>query len=433
MPIAPPTVDELPPAPSRDMSDDDFVVTSNDFVAALPPHRDQLVDLGANVYANALDAESSAADAEAAQATAEGAAQTALGANTRSASSATSHSFTPGSKAFTMTETGRTFVHPMEVKVYRASDVDAAMYGSTSSVAGQVITIDVTSEGIVGSGGPYTDWRIVDAAFAETGATVDEERAGTSQFVASTPYSRVQEQDPQNLTAAATIAWSGNGGRNARVTLTGNQQIGAPTNLKDGLIYTLDINPATFTPTWDSIWDFTNIGGQPALAASAWTKIRAQYNADRTKLEVFAGPIRGYVQIAQATPAGASQIDFTSIPSTYSDLLIVADGLTQSTGGAIALNLAVSGDGVSFSSSVTMLSNWIAGSSQYGTIEVPGYRRAVGNARGVASTAPSAGGMSTTSNVLDAVWRMASGIQALRLSASSGNITGGTITLFARK
>lgn len=237
MPTSPTLIDALPDAPNRSMSDEDFVEAADAWVAAQPDFRTQINSVATTTYNNAVEAEADAEAAEAAAAAAEGAQAGALGANTRTATSASSHSFTAGSKAFVMVETGRTFAHPMEVVAYRASDVSARMYGSTDSIAGQTLTASFTTEGIVGSGGPFTNWVIADAGFFQTGATPDEVRAMSSDLVGVTPGSIADALAEVTLTnSGTTIITSGDAAVdmskliNAAVTLAGNWTLPNPTN-----------------------------------------------------------------------------------------------------------------------------------------------------------------------------------------------------------
>lgn len=88
------------------------------------------------------------------------------------------------------------------------------------------------------------------------------------------------------LTDAASIVWDAHvNGMNVRLTLTANgHTIAAPTNMHDGVTYTLNINPATFTVAFNAIFDFGKLG-TPTLTASKWNKITGQYDATAGKLQ----------------------------------------------------------------------------------------------------------------------------------------------------
>lgn len=120
-------------------------------------------------------------------------------------------------------------------------------------------------------------------ALADT-ATTAEIWGGTATNKASTPANLAASMAFQTLTDAAVVAWNVANGYNARVTLTAARQIGTPTNLIDGQVIVLNINPGTFTPTWTTVWDF-GFTGTPVLPSSVWSKVTAQYNQARNKLE----------------------------------------------------------------------------------------------------------------------------------------------------
>jgi hypothetical protein len=122
-----------------------------------------------------------------------------------------------------------------------------------------------------------------------TASSAAQVRTGTSTSVAVTPGALADAAGFITLTDASTVAWDASTGFNASVTLGGNRIIGAPTNLKDGVTYTLNlVQDATGSrvPTWNSIWDFGAVG-TPVLqtTASKTDKVVAQYNSSRTKLE----------------------------------------------------------------------------------------------------------------------------------------------------
>lgn len=184
-------------------------------------------------------------------------------------------------------------VETYQVAIVLASDNSIRMIGNVDTVVdSDDITVEVVTSGVSGAGSYSGPWLIIAGAFLGTGATAAEMWAGDTDVAAVSPLSLTVAAEFQTLTDAATIAWdTATQGFNAKVTLTASHTIGAPTNMKDGLIYVLDIDPATFTASWHSIWDFGAIGA-PVLPANAWSKVTAQYNEARNKLEA-AGVWRG--------------------------------------------------------------------------------------------------------------------------------------------
>ena len=139
----------------------------------------------------------------------------------------------------------------------------------------------------------------------------------------------------------------------------------------------------------------------------------------------------GWTQIAHATPNGVAQVDFTSIPQTYSDLLVVFEGVSHNSGSNQSFQVAVN-DGASFTSNVIIGPSVAASAVMYGSWFIPGYTFSGGISLGMwnnhaASPALSSGG---GSNLYP--WRADGGIEALRLAVSAGNFDAGTITLYGR-
>lgn len=434
MPITPPPpIDPVPtPVPTSD-DPTNFDDRADDLLAWFPDGVEQIQDVADNVHGNALEAFALAEAAEASKNAALAAQQGALASNTRVARSLTPHSFTAGSKTFGMVEAGRAFTADMQIVVYRASQADAKMVGTVSGVVGQNLSATFAEDDIspyVLGMGTFTDWVIVDAGFYPQAAQIEEERRGETLIKSSTPGGRTLAQAPQTLTSANPVAWDVNEGANARLTLTGNHQIGGPDNLKDGLIYTLDVYPATYTPTWHAIWDF----GPTALylPPNTWTKVRAQYNADRDKLEVIRAPV-GWIELAsQAAPGGTSAIDFTNIPQGYSDLMIVVEG-AKTAGAASDIKLSVGR--TSFSTARALgPSPSNAADLFYGAVLIPNYRGNGGSALGGVNihnsdlTLVLAGALQPYQHS----WRVAGGIERVRVSVSGDTLDAGTVRLLAR-
>lgn len=168
---------------------------------------------------------------------------------------------------------------------------DAATKGYVDALAFAAVDLP----GQVGNAGKYlkTDgtnatWQNQDSVSVASAADV---RAGADTTRAVTSGALADAVAFAALTDATTVAWdTAVIGPQAKVMIAGNRTIGAPTNLKDGLTYVLDIyQDATGgrTVSWNGIWDF-GISGSPTAPTGAGKKMKvvAQYCADRTKLEV---------------------------------------------------------------------------------------------------------------------------------------------------
>lgn len=155
-----------------------------------------------------------------------------------------------------------------------------------SVVAGVATTRQILTTGLATGGGDLSADRTVNVP----AATASDVRTGTDTTKAVTSGALVGAAAFGALTDAATVAWDTAAiGFNAKVIIAGNRLIGAPTNLKDGVTYTLDISQdatGTHVPSWDGIWDWRS-SGAPTLSTGAnkKDKITAQYSAASGKLE----------------------------------------------------------------------------------------------------------------------------------------------------
>ncbi|MEN9924074.1 MAG: hypothetical protein RL268_200 [Pseudomonadota bacterium] len=134
----------------------------------------------------------------------------------------------------------------------------------------------------------------------------------------------------------------------------------------------------------------------------------------------------GYTQIAtNSVSASASPLTFTSIPAIYSDLLLDASHVNS----AQQLRLELSSDGSSWTSTANILGN-NAGTNK-GSFLIPKYTGTQGDVIGVYKDALGAAPTLTSGTINVLSWALASGVQAMRISVSPGNITG-TFTLYGK-
>lgn len=135
----------------------------------------------------------------------------------------------------------------------------------------------------------------------------------------------------------------------------------------------------------------------------------------------------GWTQIAQFT-SGAAPQNFSSIPQTYDDLLIVYDNVTF---GLSSSNIAIklSGDNGSTKSS-GFIASGASSTTQAGSIFIPGYRKNSGAVFGC-NTTPSASPMLTSCGGSFAAWFISGGINYIQAN-QVGTLNSGTITLYGR-
>lgn len=144
-----------------------------------------------------------------------------------------------------------------------------------------------------------------------------------------------------------------------------------------------------------------------------------------------------WTQIATSTPTGTGTVDFTAIPSSYQDLLLVFSGISHNNGAGQQLQLAVSSDNVTFTTLANIGPAALAASAEmHGSIFIPNYRRFSGAMSGALATAPSAApqfinGAGGANNNFG-VWKLAAAMSALRVAWSAGNFDAGTLTLYGK-
>jgi hypothetical protein len=143
----------------------------------------------------------------------------------------------------------------------------------------------------------------------------------------------------------------------------------------------------------------------------------------------------GYQQIGTTqTPSGVASSSITGIPAIYSDLLLVAIGLSHDSGSNQTLRVEYSGDG---GGSYTAPQNiqtvtQAASTAIYGSILIPGYLMPAGPL-GLGQFGSLSSDV-TTSNAgsPNTARRLDAGINAIRLSWSAGNFDAGLWKLFGR-
>lgn len=91
---------------------------------------------------------------------------------------------------------------------------------------------------------------------------------------------------PITLTDAATISWNTLLGHVAKVTITANRTMGAPTGLKDGGFYSLAVlqnGTGGYTLAWNSVFKFKS-GTAPTTTTAANARDEYTFKSDGTNL-----------------------------------------------------------------------------------------------------------------------------------------------------
>lgn len=143
----------------------------------------------------------------------------------------------------------------------------------------------------------------------------------------------------------------------------------------------------------------------------------------------------GWTQIGSTinTTSGTSA-SFTSIPSTYSDLLLVFEGVSHNNGTATNFRLGLSDDGVNWTADTPINNTTFANTATiYGGLLIPGYRKTAGLTPMLVESLTADRTISASIGLAFALaWRIAAGIQALRITVQAGSFDAGALKLFAR-
>lgn len=140
-----------------------------------------------------------------------------------------------------------------------------------------------------------------------------------------------------------------------------------------------------------------------------------------------------WTQIAQATPNGVAQVDFTSIPQTYSDLRLEIE-IQHNSGSSQSVLLDLQ-DGANWAGAVPI--TYLpapAATAMTGGVFIPGYTGDSGilcpSVEAIGAS-PALGDGAIGNLFYITPWHISGGIDGIRIAASGGNITG-TITLYGR-
>ena len=277
-----PTVTPLPTAPQRTMSPDLYKETADPWAAALGPWGSEVEAVGQYVQNLAVEIDDTIAAADAAL-------DAKLASGGWVGTSTTAVSIGAGSKTLTI-QPNLSFRRPAWVLAGSASDVNKWIVGQvdTYNLTTGAMTIIVPADGFSGSG-TVSDWNVILTGMpgmARALASAAEIRAGADTAKGTSSKSHRDALAIETLTDAATIAWDINvQGSQAKVTLGGNRTIGKPSNLYSGCPVILLINPATYTPTWNAVWNF-GATGVFVPPANVWSKVSGTYDAALDKIQV---------------------------------------------------------------------------------------------------------------------------------------------------
>lgn len=260
-PVIPPTIDTLPPAPDRGDDSSIFVPEAAAFAGALDPFGQQIAAAATATYQNALAALEAATDLE-------GAADAVASASNLFARSTSTLTMAPGSKTIHFQAPATGFAASDQIVALLRSDPTIRMFMTVDTFDGSDdMTATVVSGGIVGSGGPYSNWLIMHAAFLTPGASAADILAEVTEGAAETPKAVADARTWKVLTDAATVTPNGLNGRNFTWTPAGSRLLAPIANCKVNQIYRIWFTKASGgVLAWASCYQ--RVGGLPVLPAT---------------------------------------------------------------------------------------------------------------------------------------------------------------------
>lgn len=240
----------------------------------------------ASATSAATSATNAAASAAAALAGAAGLTSTSTTSNTIQTSAGVDVTFT--------VQSSESWAAGMPCKVARTAD-PAGTYFTADVKSYSGTTLVVTSDGGFAGTGTHTDWTITYDATGGLQAAVaaDLWASSPSTTKAVTPDALIDAVDVQEITYGASLTWDvATKGYSVFTTLTGNvTSIGAPSILKDGMVYTLVlIQDATGGRTitgWNAVYEWGD-AGTPSIntAASVVTFLSGMYLAGTGRIHM---------------------------------------------------------------------------------------------------------------------------------------------------
>jgi hypothetical protein len=197
--VAPPEIDELPPAPDRGDPAAQFSADAAAFTGALPQLGTQMNASAAATYQNAAAAVEAAGAVQAV-------ADVAMG-NTDLVGFSTSNlSVSAGVKTVHLTEPVEGFALNDQVLIRLRSDNSIQMAGQITLWDGSDdMQVTVVTSGVFGSG-VYASWIVMSGAFLQAGATAADIHAGETDRAAITPKGWKDSLEAFELVDAATVA-----------------------------------------------------------------------------------------------------------------------------------------------------------------------------------------------------------------------------------
>ena len=238
---------------------------------------------------------------------------------------------------------------------------------------------------------------------------------------------RVQETSTTTGTGAFTLAGA----------VTGFRAFSAVCSTSDTVPYIIEEVDAFGFPDGD--WE-TGIGTYSAANTLTRTTVLASSNAGAAvnfaagDKRVAIGPLAvnaRWTQIGStATPSGVSSVEFNDIPASYSELVLVCEGLSHNFDNNTALRVNFSDNGTNWTGDYTWGTAASAAVAWYGGLHIPHYTAPAGMAASTVTDLSSNNSLGTRSGT--PAWRCAGGVTDIRVKVNGGNFDAGTLKLYGR-
>lgn len=237
---------------------------------------------------------------------------------------------------------------------------------------------------------------------------------------------RVQETSTTTGTGSFTLAGA----------VAGFRAFSAVCSTNDLFPYTIEAVDGSGIPTGE--WE-TGIGTYSGANTLARTTVLESSNAGAA-VNFSAGTKRAFINVlgyslqpkligSQATTSGTS-VSFTSIPQYFDTLRVGITGVSHDSGSSQHLQMELSGDNGSTWTGVIQLTQTAGTTSAayYGQWDIPAYTDNRGFCHG--SVGSTSGDVSITGQIRGTAWRIAGGIDAIRISPAGGsNFDAGSVEL----
>jgi hypothetical protein len=297
------------------------------------------------------------------------------------------------------------------------------------------------------------------AASASAAAT-----SATNSANSATNSATSATNSANSATSAATSATNAANSATAAQTAQTAAEAAAIPNQSghSGKIVTTNGTAASWSKITDITADRPFIGATPAAGASGYASFRLPHGAAPTTnltngdlwtttsglfarvngatvgplIDASSAPSSAWTQIGSTqTPSAVSSSSITSIPATYQDLLIEILGLSHDSGTGQGLRIEMSGDnGTTWTTAnlISVSTAHPASATMYGGGVLSGYLKGAGLFPTIIDALASDYATTASSNIRSTIWRIAAGINAIRLSWSAGNFDAGSWKLWGK-